>query len=185
MLFVISLFPGSAQEQSEADKKIMETWMKYATPGEGHAFLKKMAGEWVVVSKLWEKPGREPTLTNGPGKAKMIMGGRYLEITYQGTMMGMPFEGKSLYGYDNHAKKYFSTWIDNMGTGLMVTWGTVDKTGKILTEFGEVDDIFTGKKIKVKNVITLIDADKWQTEMYMLDPQGEFKSVEVIHTRKK
>ena len=42
VLFMILLLPASAREQSEADQKMMETWMKYATPGEGHEFLKKM-----------------------------------------------------------------------------------------------------------------------------------------------
>ncbi len=33
--------------------------------------------------------------------------------------MGMPFEGMGIDGYDNLAKQYVSTWVDNMGTGIM------------------------------------------------------------------
>jgi hypothetical protein len=35
----------------------------------------------------------------------------------------MPFEGISTLGYDNAKKTFFSTWIDNMGTGMMVMEG--------------------------------------------------------------
>ena len=185
VISLVSLLPASAQEESKTDQKMMETWMKYATPGEGHQFLHKMAGEWDIVSKMWEKPGQEPTITKGPGKGIMIMGGRYLKISYQGTMMDMPFEGMGIHAYDNHSKKYISTWIDNMGTGILVSKGTVDKTGNVLTQFGVVDDIFTGKKVKTKTVTTLVNADKWLMEMYMISPQGEFKSLKVTHTRKK
>lgn len=185
VLSLACLVPASPQEESKTDQKMMETWMKYATPGEGHQFLQKMVGEWDIISKMWQQPGQEPTITKGPGKGKMIMGGRYLEMSYQGTMMGMPFEGLEIHAYDNHSREYISIWIDNMGTGIMVNKGTLDKTGKILTQFAEVDDIFTGKKTKSKTVTTLINPDKWLMEMYMIDAQGEFRSLEVTHTRKK
>jgi len=55
----------------------------------------------------------------------------------------------------------------------------------ILTEYAEVDDFFTEKKIKAKGVTTFIDPDKWMMEMYMIGPQGEFKDLEVTHIRKK
>lgn len=175
----------NGQEKSAEEQKMMEMWMKYATPAEGHTFLQKMVGEWDVVSKMWEKPGQEPTITKGPARGKMIFGGRYLKMRYKGTMMNMPFEGMSLHAFDNHLKKYLSIWIDNMGTGIMVSTGTLDKSGKVLTQYAEVDNFITGKKEKAKSVYTLVSPDKFLLEMYMIEPQGEFKSLEVTHTRKK
>ena len=87
--------------------------------------------------------------------------------------------------YDNHLKKYLSIWVDNKGTGMMFSSGTVDKRGLVLTEFAEVDNIFTGKKEKAKSVTTFINADKFMLEMFMVNPKGEFKNLEVIHIRKK
>jgi hypothetical protein len=115
----------------------------------------------------------------------MVMGGRYLKIFYQGTMMGMPFEGMGVHAYNNYLNKYIYTWIDNMGTGIMVSKGTLDKSGKVLTEYAVVDDIFTGEKTKTKSVTTFINPDKWLMEMYMISSQGEFKSLVVTHTRKQ
>jgi len=48
-----------------------------------------------------------------------------------------------------------------------------------------VDNIFTGDKEKAKTVITLVNDDKFLMEMYMQGPEGEFKSLEVTHIRKK
>lgn len=186
-MVVLLLVPAWAQDQetTEEQQKIMAVWMAYATPGEGHKFLEKMTGEWDVVSTMWEKPGQEPTVTKGPAVGKMIMGGRYLDISYSATMMGMPFEGKNIYAYDNHQKKYLSVWIDNMGTGILFGTGTLDGSGKVLTEFAEVDNIFTGEKEKARTVITLVNDNKFLMEMYMTVPEGEFKSLEVTHIRKK
>jgi hypothetical protein len=47
----------------------------------------------------------------------MILGGRYQQSMIKGNMMGMPFEGMGLLGYDNAQKLFYSTWVDNMGTG--------------------------------------------------------------------
>lgn len=113
------------------------------------------------------------------------MGGRYLKISYQGTMMDMSFEGMGIHAFDNHLKKYLSIWIDNMGTGIMVSTGTLDESGKVLTQYAEMENFISGKKEKVKTVTTLCSPDKWQMEMYMVGPPGEFRSLEVIHSRKK
>ena len=41
-------------------------------------------------------------------------------------MMGMPFTGHGMRGYDNVSGKYWSTWNDSMSTGMMVSEGTCD-----------------------------------------------------------
>lgn len=186
-LGLILIMPAVADDQKKGaeQQKMMEAWMKYATPGAPHKFLEKQVGEWDVVSKMWEEPGKEPMVTKGPAVGKMLMGGRYLKMTYKGTMMGMPFEGVGISAYDNHLKKYLSIWMDNMGTGIMFSKGTLDKTGKILTEYAEIDNIFTGAKEKVKSVTTCITDDKFVMEMFMVSPKGEFKNLEVTHIRKK
>jgi hypothetical protein len=177
-----------AQEkpQSEEDQKMMKMWMEYATPGENHKYLNYFAGEWNVNTKMWMKPGGEPEVSTGTAKAKMILGGRYLEATYAGSMMGMPFEGLSITGYDNFKKEFVSIWLDNAGTGIYQTAGTLDKTSKTRTETGLWDDFMTGKKSKVKWVTKIIDDNKYMFEMFGTDPMGkEFKSGEIVYTRKK
>jgi hypothetical protein len=187
-LFLISLIPpvlAGEQEKSAEEQKMMEVWMKYATPGEGHKLLAKFVGEWQTTNKSWSKPGAEPEVSTGSASGKLFFGGRYLKMKYQGKFMGMDFEGIGIHAFDNHSKKYLSTWMDNMGTGIMLSTGTLDEAGTVLTDWAEVDDIFTGKKIKVKSVTSFLSADKMVMEMYMVGPEGEFKNLEITHIRKK
>ena len=44
-------------------------------------------------------------------------------------MMGTPFTGHGMTGYDNVTGKYWSTWTDSMSTGIMVSEGSCDAEG--------------------------------------------------------
>ena len=56
----------------------------------------------------------------------MGLDGRVLIEEVTSSMMGMPFTGHGMTGYDNVTGKYWSTWTDSMSTGLMVSEGTCD-----------------------------------------------------------
>ncbi len=114
----------------------------------------------------------------------MIMGGRYLQQQVKAEMMGMPFEGMGLWGYDNIKKEHISTWVDSMSTGIMVSRGTDDADGKVFTFNGEYLDA-SGKTRKNKEVLRIQDANKFLAEMYEVGPDGkEFKNMEMVYTRK-
>lgn len=175
-------------QMSKEEQEMMKKWMAYATPGANHKYLEGFTGEWDAVAKQWMKPGEPPMINKMPMKAKMIMGGRYLKYSIKGTMMGMPFEGVSITAYDNLEKKFISMWLDNMGTGIYMTEGTLDKTGKIRTETGLWNDIASDGKAKVKMVYTTVDKDNILFEMYMsggIYGEKEVKTMEVTYTRKK
>jgi len=174
------------QPQSEEEQKMMKLWTEYATPGENHKFLEYFVGDWDVTAKTWMKPGAEPEVSKGENTSKMILGGRFLKSHMKGTMMGMPFEGLSITGYDNFKKECVTMWIDNAGTGIYQTSGTMDKASKTRTETGLWDDLMTGGKIKVRWVTKIIDDNKYEFVMYSTDSTGkEFKSGEIIYIRKK
>ncbi len=42
------------------------------------------------------------------------------------------FEGMSLMGYDNAKKVFMSSWVDNMGSGIMQMEGTWDPNTKTI-----------------------------------------------------
>lgn len=175
------------QPQSEEEQKMMKKWMEYATPGENHKYFEYFVGDWEVNVKMWTQPGAEPEVSKGDNTAKMILGGRFLKSSYKGMMMGMPFEGLSITGYDNFKKEYVTMWIDNAGTGIYQTSGTLDKASKTRTETGLWDDFMTGGKSKVKWIIKIIDDNNYRFDMYGPDPKTgkEYKSGEIIYTRKK
>ena len=115
--------PAAAMSQDE----MMKAWMAFATPGAPHKALEMTAGSWDVKTKMWMAPGAPPQETAGTSENKMILGGRYLEQRYEGAMMGQPFSGIGVTGFDNYKKKFVSTWIDSMGTGIMSMAGTANK----------------------------------------------------------
>jgi hypothetical protein len=142
-------------------------------------------GEWTGDMTMWMDPKVEPTKTTGTCVNKMIMGGRYQSSTHTASFNGMPFEGNSTLAYDNAKKKFISSWIDNMGTGIMVMEGTWDPATKTLNLTGSCTDPMTGKDIAVRETFSLIDNNTQKMEMYMTPAgQKEYKSMEIVFKRK-
>jgi hypothetical protein len=115
----------------------------------------------------------------------MLLGGRFQQSKHTGNMMGMPFEGISTTGYDNAKKTIVSTWIDNMGTGIMYMQGTYDQASKTINLSGTAVDPMTGNDMKVREVFKWIDDNTQQMEMFMTQNGQEFKTMEIKLTRKK
>ena len=140
--------------------------------------------EWNEEVTMWMAPGAPPTKSTTTVVNKMIMGGRYQESRHTGNMMGMPFEGYGLLGYDNARKVFVSSWVDNMGTGIMFMEGKWDDKTSTIHFTGKATDATTGKEIGVREIFTLIDANKQKMEMFMTQDGKEHKSMEIVFTRK-
>lgn len=176
---VFNAFPQEMDQEA-----MMKAWQEVMTPGEEHKMLEGVVGEWEGDISMWMDPSQPPQNYKGTSTYKTILGGRYIEGIYTGSMMGMPFEGRDINGYDKAKKVYFTFWIDNMGTGTMYLEGTYDKNTNSLNYSGETVDPM-GNKMKVREVIKMIDKDHSTFEMYMDMGQGEMKSMEIKYTRKK
>jgi hypothetical protein len=181
-LLVVFLFLGN---KTFSQDETMKVWMEYMTPGKGHEMLAKGAGEWKSVIKFWMAPGTEPQVSEGYAISEMILGGRYLQSKHSGSSFGMPLEGISVEGFDNAKGTFFSTWIDNMGTGIMYLEGKYDDKTKTCLYEGTVFDPMTKKNTGVREVVKHLSDDHQIMEMYMVEPDGEFKSMEIEFTRKK
>lgn len=177
---------AAAQETKTQEQQRMEAYMKLAMPNENHKYFEQFVGMWEVGFKMWTQPGLEPIGTTGTAEGKIILGGRYLQLDFEGSVMGQPFKGIQITGYDNYLNEYRTFWIDNMGTSFYETSGTLDESGKILTQTGVWPWMAPGEKQKVKQVTNPVTKDKFIFEMYMVGPDGkEFKSLEYTAIRKK
>ena len=169
-----------------SEEEMMKAWQAYMTPGENHKNLASFEGTWATKVKVWMDPSKPPDETEGTVVSKMVLGGRYLEDRYEGTMMGQPFSGIGYTGYDNYKKKFVSNWLDTGGTGIMTMAGSYDKSGKVMTSWGTMDDPIMKKTVKVKSVTTIVDDDTHRFEMWNTGPGGKMvKSMEMVYTRKK
>ncbi|HKI30352.1 MAG TPA: DUF1579 domain-containing protein [Gemmataceae bacterium] len=166
------------------EKALMEAMIKAGTPGEHHKRLGALAGSWDVTVKMWMDPSKDPTESKATSESKLIMGGRFLEEKVTGDFGDMKFHGQGLTGYDNLQKKYTSAWIDNMGTGIETSTGSYDADTKTFTYHGEKIDALTGKKLKTKSAIHLIDKDKYEIDMYKVIGDKDVKEIHIDAVRK-
>lgn len=166
--------------------EMMAAWMKLASPGEQHATLKALAGSWKTVVKSWEGPG-EPKVSEGSCETTMLMDGRYLKEDFTGDVDGMPFQGMGLTGYDNSKKKFVGSWVDNMGTGIMVSEGTMDPAKKVITFRSKSLDPMnpaSGKMVPVRMTTKIVDNNTHIFTMYTMMAGKETKQMEITYTRK-
>ncbi|AWM12454.1 hypothetical protein DI487_00215 [Flavobacterium sediminis] len=164
---------------------VTKAWEVYMTPSNAHHMMAKDAGTWDADLTFWMPDNPEPQKSTSQAEYKMILDGRYQECIHTGNMWGMPFEGRSITAFDNATEEFISTWIDNMGTGLMVTRGKYDETTKQLTMFGTMVDPISKKEKKVKEVVTYIDDNNQKMEMFEVSDDGkEFKTMEILSKRK-
>jgi hypothetical protein len=123
--------------------------------------------------------------STGTCEQKMILGGRYLRQEYAGDMMGQPFTGICLQGYDNHTKKYESVWLDSMSTAIYYFVGTASADGKVITQECSYDDPVRGPSLW-RTVTRIKDDNTIEFEMF-LTPRGgkEEKMMEMTIARKE
>jgi hypothetical protein len=189
LLFVFLLAISSnvllAQDEGEEmDPAMMKAWQDAMTPGPMHEMLANQVGTWKAEVKMWMDPSQPPTTSEATTVCESMLGGRYFKSTHTGMMMGMPFEGFEISGYDNVKKEFFNVWIDNMGTGMMVSTGTYDEATKTLTFTGKMTEPM-GTEMNVREVVKHTDKDHSTFEMYMDMGGKEVKNMEINYTRTK
>jgi len=163
----------------------MEIYSKLATPGAPHNLLAGMAGSWHTRTRCWMEPGMPAMESTGTCEQKTLLGGRYLQQDFAGNMMGMPFNGIGLTGYDNHKQRYVSTWMDSMSTGIFFFEGTAGADGRTITQQCLYDDPVRGP-VKWRSVTKIVNDDTHLFEMYITDKSDkEEKMMEITYTRKK
>lgn len=170
----------SPAEQAEYMKKFQEA----VAPGAHHSHLKDMVGDWNAEIRQYMAPGAEPLVSQGEATYELAFGGRFLIQHMTADMMGMPFEGMGISGFDKTKNKHTIVWADNMGTAITYSEGDCSDHCKKEVHNTTMTDPVMGETMNVKMVTKVIDHNKHVFEMYMAGPDGnEFKSMEIIYTR--
>jgi hypothetical protein len=178
--------PAAGAAAPAMDPAMMAKWTAFMTPGPEHKVLDACVGKWTSHIKMWMDPAAPAMESEGTAEGKWIMGGRYLQEDFKSTMMGMPFEGMGLTGFDNIKKAYVGSWIDNMGTGVTTMEGAYDAAKKTISCTSQCPDPTMTKYVSSRMVSTLVDANSHKLEMYGPDKSGkEFRCMEITYTRAK
>jgi hypothetical protein len=169
----------------QAADPMMAKWMEFASPGAAHKVLDPKVGKWTLKVKMFQ-PGQPTQESPGTSEMKWIMDGRYLSDTTDGSFMNMPFKGMGMTGYDNLKKKYVSTWVDNMGTGISYAEGTYDAASKTFTYSGQSPDVMAGKYVPSRMTEKWTDADHWTMQMFAPGADGkEMMQMQIDYARSK
>jgi hypothetical protein len=162
----------------------MEVYKRLATPGAPHKLLASRAGNWSAKTRYWMEAHKPPMESTGACERKMLLDGRYLQEEFTGEMMGGPFTGIGITGYDNITKKYVMAWIDSMSTGIYFFEGTAGADDREITLEGRFDDPVKGP-MKWRGVIRIVDDNTEVSEMYTIDKDGNEEKCETTYTRKR
>ena len=185
LLFGSSAFAQQQQPEMTPDQQAeMEAYAKAGTPGAAHQALASTVGNYDLKVRSWMEPGGPPMEEAGTATRAMALDGRVRVESVSSKMMGAPFTGHGMLGYDNVTGKYWSTWNDSMSTGLMVSEGTCDDS-RACTFTGSWND-----PVK-KGPVTARMTTRWTSpttevfEMYGPGRDGkEMKMMEMTYTKK-
>ena len=172
----------SGPEKSDVEKQDMQKKMEAAgTPGPAHKALDAFVGNWKTEVKCWCGAGGEPNVSQGTAKAAWILKGHFVEEEFHGEMMGKPFIGRSLMGYDNIKQTFNTVWVSDTQTSIITSEGKGQNGNKIITLEGKSDCPATGRKdMPIKTVFHVLSPDKYVFEMF----NDGNKSMEITYTRK-
>src|SRR5919106_5308735 len=181
----VAMAKDKKAEKQMDPQAMMEAYEKLATPGEQHKQLASLAGSWTTKTKEWMEPSKPPTESTGSVEMKMVLDGRFLQQEFVGDMMGKHYTGIGISGYDNLRKRYVSTWIDTMGTGIFSMEGTAGADGKTITLKGQHAEL-GGGQMTHRAVWKIVDNNTQTFDMYGTHQGGkEMKMMEITYTRKQ
>lgn len=179
--------PAAGQDKPKAGAPAQGDGMQFPMekPLPEHLALKKCVGTWDCVVRSTMGPG-QPMMESKGSSTERMLGDFVLIQEFKGDMMGMPFTGVGMVGYDAIDKKYWNTWADSMSSQLMVAEGTADEKSKVVTFTGECKDPMTQKPMKLRMTLEHKDDNNRIFTMYMPGPDGkEFKGMSIDYTRRK
>ena len=146
-------------------------------PQKEHEFLEKLVGDWNVTLFVM---GEE---IEGKEHNELIAGGLWLTSEFSANMMGQPFQGHGILGYDTKKKKYVSVWVDPSRTDLIIMEATMKGT----TRSGTTMMIgMTGEKVETKVVETMPDDNHRLLRFLQKGPDGkEMQLMKIEYKRAK
>jgi hypothetical protein len=143
--------------------------------GKEHRWLTSLAGEYTatVSGMLGE--------SEGDYRIEPALGGLWTVSHLDCEMMGQPYQGTEIMGYDPQTKTYVSVWADSMTPKLTTLSGTYDDEAKVLTMRGPSVGM-DGEVGVMVNTTTFRD-DGMTFEMSVEGMPGPMLTID--HTRKR
>ncbi len=150
-------------------------------PTAEHQQLKDHAGTWKVACKFYMEPGQPPMETAATETIEMV--GEFWTLSkYQADMMGMPFVGRATLGFEPHAGRFVSTWIDSMTPALFTFTG--EQKGDTIVMEGEGWSCMTNAVLKHRTTEKHVSKNERIFEMFATMPDGKEIKLMTNHYRR-
>jgi hypothetical protein len=152
-------------------------------PGPEHELLKKDVGTWDATVEMM-MPASPPS--KGTETSVLGPGGLWLLSDFKSEMMGVPFQGHGVTGWDPAKKKYVGVWVDSMSTSVSLTETTYDPATKTASGMLDGPPGPDGQPMKMKAVTEYKDDDTRVFTMYVKGPDGkEVPTMRITYKRRK
>ncbi len=173
---------SNSSEKSGDQSEMMKKVEAAGRPSAGHKALQHFVGDWKAEVKCWSEPGGKPEVSEGTAKATLTMGGLFLQEDFRGEMMGKPFNGRTLMGFDNVKQVFNNVWLCDNQTSMFITEGKGDQDNQVITLEGTASCPIKGD-ILMKAIYRLQGPDKHTFEMFDQSGGKDQKTLEVHYTR--
>jgi hypothetical protein len=171
-------------EMTPAQKAEMEAYLRAGTPGDRHRALASSVGKYDLQIKSWHEPGGPATEDTGTATRSMALDGRVLVEELSSSMMGRPYTGRGMTGFDNVSGKYWSTWNDSMSTGIVVSEGTCDAAHTACSFTGSWNDPVKKGPVKARMTTRRTGPTTEVFELYAPGRDGrEMKMLEITYRK--
>jgi hypothetical protein len=170
--------PAAAQggQRTAGGTSSMQAMLQANAPSPAHGLLAARAGRYTTVLRF--RMGADGPVQESTGTATLtsICSGRFLLEEDAGTLMGEPFTGERLYGYNNGTKQYEASWAHTGSTAILGLTGTSEDGGVTIEWSGSYIDPAEGKQA-LRATWRQLDDDHFVIEVSGADPQAPHFSV--------
>jgi hypothetical protein len=158
--------------------------MMVPAPGPEHKLLEKYVGTWDCDLESSFIPGK-PEKTKATNVCRKTCGGFWFVSDFDGTLMGGPFSGHGVSGYDTAQKKFVDNWFDSTTASGATAVGTFDEKTNTFNwdmQMREMDGSMShGRETDVWK-----DADTHEWTLFAKGPDGkEGQMLKITYHRKK
>ncbi len=154
-------------------------------PGQEHLLLERDVGVWDATIQVAVEPGAPPEITNGVETNTLAAGGLWLISEFKTRLLGQPFEGRGILGYDLTKRKYVRIWVDSTQPYFWPAEGDYDPETDTLTLWMAATDT-EGETVRWRAETVWKDQDTRTFTMYL--PGGEATeaaAMKIIYKRRK
>lgn len=154
-------------------------------PGEEHAWLMQLVGEWSADVEMFKETGQPPEKSQGTESVRAI-GGFWILAENRGIYMDKPFTGIMTLGFEPDKNQFVGTWVDSMTSHLWVYEGILDDARMVLTLKAEGPcPTAPGKLSKFKETIECKSADHRVFTSSMQGEDGKWTTMMIINYHRK